>query len=56
MGTLNARHELVCTSADNCRRPGLRSASNKPRLRTKFAERAFSVSYTHLTLPTIYSV
>jgi len=39
--------ELVCTSADNWRRPGLRSASNnysysKPRLRTKFAERAFS--------------
>ena len=37
--------ELVSSSAENCRRPGLRSTSSsvysKPRLRTKFAERAF---------------
>ena len=40
--------ELVSSSAENCRRPGLRSTSSsvysKPRLRTKFAERAFSFS------------
>ena len=39
---------LVSSSADNCRRPGLRSASSsccclKPRLRTEHGERAFSV-------------
>ena len=37
---------LVSSSADNCRRPGLRSVSSssylKPRLRTKLGERAFS--------------
>ena len=40
--------ELVSSSAENCHRPGLRSTSSsvysKPRLRTKFAERAFSFS------------
>jgi len=42
--------ELVSSSAENCRRSGLRSTStstsgySKPRLRTKFAERAFSFS------------
>ena len=40
--------ELVSSSAENCRRPGLRSTSSsvysKSRLRTKFAERAFSFS------------
>jgi len=40
--------ELVSSSAENCRRPGLRSTSNsvylKSRLRKKFAERAFSYS------------
>jgi len=40
--------ELVSSSAENCRRPGLRSTSSsvysKPRLRTKFAEPAFSFS------------
>jgi len=42
--------ELMSSSAENCRRSGLRSTStstsgySKPRLRTKFAERAFSFS------------
>jgi len=42
--------ELVSSLAENCRQSGLRSTStstsgySKPRLRTKFAERAFSFS------------
>jgi len=42
--------ELVSSSAENCCRTGMRSTStstsgcSKPRLRTKFAERAFSFS------------